>query len=389
MSDPSLIVITVESDQEDCLKLQWSYGETVFLPYSADKNMLERKSEQVREQLEELVLHVINNGASACGNYLKQLAIAGADFYNALFYSVRGSGDPNEIKTWLENLNKPHRIVFSVKPRVHLPWGLIYSGNPAQLPDDPSHFEWSLYQDFWCHKYWLSTLYITIKPTAVSTARSANHVEIVGVVNRQAHANAFQSLDADEQQILTAAQDCWSDTIFSSQDLFGKWHNISRANSLLYFYCHANQTNLALSATDEITIDDLRLKLRKPLKECRDTFSLVVLNGCATATGAPGGGFLEATANPPFCGFVGTETSVPDLFAMKFGCELLRQLFSSGEPIFRVMKSLRERHWPLSIIYSLYCYSLLRIEPSESHTALGVISKKNFSLTPVGSTRLK
>jgi hypothetical protein len=303
--------------------------------------------------------------------------------------SLRGQGDPDEIKGWLRKLEKPHRISFLVVPRVHLPWGLAYDGDPQNLLDNANPLDASLYRDFWCLKYWLSAVYLGITPKALSAARSANKVRVIGVLNRRAQDEAFQSLPAIDQQVFTDLQSCWNATLFSSQDLFDNWPELSKSDSLLYFYCHASQTNLALSTTDEITIDDLRLKLRREAKDCQDIISLVVLNGCATATGAAGGGFLEATGKPPFCGFVGTETEVPDVFAMKFGCELLRRLLCSGEPIFKVMGSLREEHWPLSLVYSLYCYPQLQITPDRNSLALSAFSEKNFCVTPVGSKRLQ
>jgi hypothetical protein len=101
---------------------------------------------------------------------------------------------------------------------------------------------------------------------------------------------------------------------------------------MLYFLCHADGERLALGAENLITLNDFR-KI-KPNRLDHHAGCLVFINGCETAVGAADGGFLKATCRPGFYGFIGTETKVPDLVALRFGVEFLREFLSSGTALF-------------------------------------------------------
>jgi hypothetical protein len=103
----------------------------------------------------------------------------------------------------------------------------------------------------------------------------------------------------------------------------------------------------------------------------------VFLNGCHTAVGE----FLEATGGDGFCGFIGTETVVPYLFAHRFGAALMSLLYS-GHPLISIMDRLREQHWPLSLVYGLYAYPALRLDPGFT---VPVPSTDNYSKMAVGN----
>ena len=136
----------------------------------------------------------------------------------------------------------------------------------------------------------------------------------------------------------------------SKRKLIRAWKKDGNKIGLLYFYCHANGTRLSFGLDDEISTSDLRLELKREGASLENPPCLVFLNGCHTAVGESTGGFLAATGGQGFCGFIGTEAKIPDLFAMRFGLALLHELFTRDLPVRDIMQELHRKHWPLSIV---------------------------------------
>src|SRR5262249_20866559 len=87
------------------------------------------------------------------------------------------------------------------------------------------------------------------------------------------------------------------------------------------------------------------------------------LNGCFTAASEADESFLIAIGQPGFFGFIGTEAAIPDDFALRFGQEFVRRFCDSGNPLFHVMDELWREHWPLGLLYSIYCSPDIRTRP--------------------------
>jgi hypothetical protein len=115
--------------------------------------------------------------------------------------------------------------------------------------------------------------------------------------------------------------------------------------------------------------------------------ALGILNGCSTAVGKDCQSFIEALSRDGFCGFLGTESEIPNVFALRFGSAFLNRLLVSGHPLVQVVDELRREHWPLSLLYGLYGYPLLQIVPSAGGTAI-IGCPANFSRGPLGAAAL-
>ena len=94
------------------------------------------------------------------------------------------------------------------------------------------------------------------------------------------------------------------------------------------------------------------------------------MNGCQTAIGAPNkafdDGFMEVTGQLGFCGFIGTEAKIPDLFAMRFAADFFFHLLYDEMTVGEIMDKLRRDHWPLGLVYSSCCHPLFRIRRATS-----------------------
>jgi hypothetical protein len=129
----------------------------------------------------------------------------------------------------------------------------------------------------------------------------------------------------------------------------------------------------------------MKLKLKRSVNK---EVCLVFLNGCHTAVGSAEEGFLEVTGNTGFCGFLGVETVVPDIFAWRFGMAFFYYFFTKGWTVAQVMQQLRGEHWPLSLLYSAYCHPELRVKPSVKDK-MPEIQFSNFSEKMIGTSKDK
>ena len=265
-----------------------------------------------------------------------------------------------------------------------MPWGLIYASDPEALGDKIGV---EVLEDFWCLKYLLASKYYHISPLNVKT--TSRSIEIIPVVNRAEFEIAVSDIAEPEATMISQLTSGSKGIAYTKADFFERWEHAAGNDILVYFYCHSTGTELALSEDETISIDDFRLRLRrKPASEKGITTSVVFLNGCSTAIGDPNGGFLEATASREFCGFIGTEAEVPNVFALRFGSAFLREWLHGTGPLFHVMDVLRRKHWPLSLLYSVCCFPEFEIEKPNKFTSLGDVDTGNFSESTIGKRKL-
>lgn len=378
-----LVTITPDDENFAWLKVVWSQGISRFLPYVVDADALRETAKEVRQSLGDVVTKAMQGGTDTCGPELHAVAKAGYTLRLALFDKRGGEADPQVIEHWLATREPGTRIVFSVEPRIHIPWGLIYDTEIDEPVDGAYATDMNRYSDFWALKYQLSTMYLRIPPDADDRQISGELLRMIAVINKAAYEQAVAPLSPDERVWVHSIVAAGGAPAHAPADLFQRWKDAVGKNCVIYFYCHGDGSSLAL--TDEsLTPTKLRLRLKRNAVDGAST-SLVILNGCSTAAGDPSGGFLDATGPPSFCGFVGTEAAVPDIFALRFGAELLRTFLQSGRPIRDVMQELRDAHWPLSLLYSVCCYPEITVIPPTALEGIQAFDTDNFSTQQIGS----
>lgn len=365
---------------EQSLKVTWHHDEGFdYPPYFVDPAMLGRFGEKVRSKLAPLVA-VAREGTYAFGPALSDLAKAGRDLYEALFVEATGREEiANEVREDLEARTSPCRILVKVDRRIHIPWGLLYGGPRAGISSSGKVEDFG---EFFCLKHNLSVVHNRVQPRVEPRGREA--FQLLPVLNRGSFELARGALAPGEQQIVDEVLRRDGEPAYASAEFKSRWRITYASVGLIYFYCHANGTSLALAADDLVDIDTLRL-LGNESRVGRERICLFFLNGCATAVGNSAGGFLEAASHPGFCGFIGTETQVPDVFALRFGTAFLHIFLDSGRPVWEVMESLRRQHFPLSLLYGLYGHPLVRVDSRVGPFALPSPLLGNFSQGVVGT----
>jgi hypothetical protein len=361
------IRLQVTGDFNDSWKCTWQDPQWPDKQYHVDASVLQEAASAVRDALQQVIAAA---GVKApLGPPMKTLASKGAELQDAIFLG-RGAGINNAV--YVRDKHLPSRddwmLLVSTDQRVYIPWGLAYAGDPSKLPDNPPAITPDLYAGFWCLRYGVSTLHDIIDPSGVTTPRANDEVQMLTIVNQECWDAAEKVIPDTERELFKSSLARSAPLISSSQEFFKAWKKGHRDIDLLYLYCHANGSKLALTDTDEIAVNKFRLEIRHDPPQTHPV-CLVFLNGCQTAIGASKGGFMEATAALGFCGFVGTEAKVPDLFAMRFAADFFGHLLYDEMTVFEIMDKLRREHWPLGLVYSACCHPLFKIRRIDSAPA--------------------
>jgi hypothetical protein len=360
MPDRYPIQLQVAQDIGESWKLTWQDPQEPERHYHVDKTLLQNTGKQVRDALQLLV----DNARSQVplGPSMKKLAQAGADLRRAIF---RGRGREIEDATYVRDKLLPHlpgpsTLLISLDERIYIPWGLAYDGDSDELPENPAKIDPDLYAGFWCLKYQVCTLHSIVDASGVKKPRAYDEVQMLTIINQVCWDAAEKDIPKEEGDMFKNALARSKPLITSSKEFFATWGQSHAQIDLLYLYCHAKGNKLALSGEDEISITKFQLEVNHDPPQ-NYPVCLVFLNGCQTAIGAEGGGFMEATGSLGFCGFIGTEAKVPDLFAMRFATDFFSYLLYGEITVGEIMEKLRRQHWPLSLVYSTCCLPAFKI----------------------------
>jgi hypothetical protein len=368
---------------EGALKVVWSV-KALLAQYEVSEDHLKAQAARVREQLEKIVIAKINN--DSIGPTLKQLAREGKALYDQLFRAVDTSGEPQKVRQWLASAGAPLLINITVSTLTRIPWCLLYEGDPEAIPDDADPMDFTDYGGFWGLKHLVSCLHQRIRE--ITDQRS--DFKVFPVVHNNEFNKVHAQLPLEEQSRINSLLQKFGGNIERSEDLYARWKKAGATDRILLFYCHANGGTLALSANDSISTSDFGIHLDYA-DQWPDTVTLTFLNGCSTAVGQATKGFLEATGQRGFIGFVGTEAKVPNMYALRFGTEFVECFLETGWPLVTVMDAMWRLHWPLSVLYSLNGFSdvkLTRPQVIQKWPSGASIAPSNFSNQPIGTSSL-
>jgi hypothetical protein len=149
---------------------------------------------------------------------------------------------------------------------------------------------------------------------------------------------------------------------FSFAELENTWQKKNDPPyALLCFYCHASGNQLCIG--EETRSHSVFAPTFSRSGSHRRPPTLVFLAGCETAVADLDSGYLGATSGPGYCGFIGTEVKVPDVFTLGFLACFLDRFYRGGHSVAEVLHRLRAEHWPLSLVFSMCCARDLRVAP--------------------------
>lgn len=376
--------IKVQSDRE--LKVVWN-DESPWPAYTIHRKAIENCAANVRTVLRQLVEAALSGEMDRAAPILKRLAECGAELYEGLFAALSGEQDAARIREFY-NESEPFRLRFCVSDSIYVPWGLAYCGDPGNLSDASPVRDWKTGQQFLYFSHELATVYERIAPDAVGRRQDAQAMGTLWVAQPHTLSEAESQMPKGPEEALIA----WLRTRFgnplsSSRELKRLWREAGAQTGLLYFYCHANATKLALSDEEKIESSQLFLMLSGAERASGSSGCLVLINGCSTAVGDPSGDFILSTSQRGLCGFIGTETEVPDIFALRFSLALLDLLFREKLTLGEAMQRLYREHFPLSLLYGIYAHPGFRM-PLSNVPIPPAMTPRNFSFESVGTKRM-
>lgn len=349
-------------------------------PYFLEPKDLIEKANDVRVILERLVRLVTDRGAltdqslAEAVAILNELMAEGHRLYQLLFTDESQTAQEmaDRIRQTLADRTDHPSIWFKVTSEVTIPWALL---SEAPAPETSGTSSPDAYQSFWALKYSIATLYHPlVAPDQFKSSYPASEFDTLMGVDAGFHGKARDQLDAKCPEAQLFAQ--LHARVDDPGALLAEWTRRESRLGLLYLYCHSSPDTIGFSfeALKRVNFK-VDFKKRTVPPPC-----LVFLNGCHTAAGR----FFATTGQSGFCGLIGAETVVPYMFAHRFGAALIASLYA-GESLGSSFDRLRRLHWPLSLIYGLYAYPLLQLEPSFKTPAF---SNTNYSTLSVGDETL-
>lgn len=368
------------------LKIVWN-DEQAWPAYSVQRSVIENATRRIREVLRDLVQTAVDGNLAGAGEILKNLAREGSFLHEALFAATEGKQYADRIRRYYAN-DPDFRLRFSVETSVFAPWGLIYPADADEidaLPVLENVTEVGPYDNFWCISRELATVYDRIPMDAAGRYDSST-LGMMRVINPETFQQVKANVNTASEKELLDWLDQTAPAITTAKDLRKLWKGQGAKTGLLYFYCHANATKLSLGELEQIESADLLVTLSGAIREPNISGCLLMMNGCSTAVGDPRGDFMAAASQEGLCGFVGTETDVPDVFALRFSLALLDLLFRERLTISQAMLRLYRAHFPLSLLYGLYAHPDFKM-PKDGLPVPEAL--ENFSLGAIGTGRLE
>jgi len=382
------IYAAVTHGEEETLRLEWSRGPFPQPSYCVKREPLMEAAKDAREALQELMEAGRQNRTSEYPSLLFNVAAKGYELYQRLFFGKDPKDKPfaERARRWIEGRDDGDTITFLVPSKLHIPWGLIYDQPPLAADGSDVHPE-----NFWCLKFAATAQYSSIPPNGTDEAWPVDDFAMLFAAHEPLWQLAYSQLNGSEKQWIDIMLADPPQPSFRLNDIYNLWSaHKAKPHGLLSLYCHGSGREL-LIGNDRISASDFDLRFARAEIDNQPP-TLVFLAACQTAIGDLEGGFLDATSGEGFCGFVGTEVKVLDLFALRFLIRFLDRFFRTGETVREAILKLRSEHWPLSLAFSICCSGDLRLAPNDERKIGGAqlpsLSPTNLSYEPVSTLGL-
>jgi hypothetical protein len=375
--------VRIEPFHEDRLQVVWTFNNSPCKPYYIDRgDVVSITENELRPELRNLVNLGARGQLSQSGETLRKIAHGGHRLYRTFFLSKPGGATQayvNRIRDIVAAAPHDTNIGFFVSPRLYVPWALMYETREqeAGLESIAAH------SACWGLRYGITTIYDYLaSPLDLEQVYDASRFATLCAGDASLIELTKTELEPSEPEasFFRWLEEEYGPPVVSADSLLAEWNKRKERLGILYLYCHANQTKLGFSHNDFLDTIDFKTDYQKADDQQR---CLVFLNGCHTAAGDRSGGFLEATGRDGFCGFVGAETTLPYMFAHRFGAALISKLYD-GMQLIDIMTYLRRSHWPLSLAYGLYAYPFLRLNPDTSSNRPTLPGQENYSASSTG-----
>src|SRR6185295_2340121 len=126
----------------------------------------------------------------------------------------------------------------------------------------------STYQDFWCFKYKVVSSYNRFTELERDDSDPDHSMSVLSIVHKSKYEGAISQMDKtcseEDKQLIEPRRkfieilDQYKKPIFTSQEFYSEWKEYGEKLRVVYFYCHADGSTLALDSQDAISVHDFK-----------------------------------------------------------------------------------------------------------------------------------
>ena len=309
---------------------------------------------------------------------LASLAQAGARLFRKIFFGPDAGADSIALGECLKRILLENEEILNIQisaEKLPVPWGLLY----LDKGDGTDPKAWNRFVGF---RHIVEQIPLQNNdPVSTPIIASSPSLALGTQLNRNIDTQFKVSLVADQIKF-------WSDPKIadsgvhvtqrsSRQEVIQALCDASLPDQILYFYCHAVSYDLGdkydpgaskLTFEDgEVTLD--QLQAGAPITRRFTGRPLVFINACESAelSALFYDGFVPYFVARGARGVVGTECSMPALFAADWAREFFKAFLGGGLlglVIFNLRNYyLREHGNPLGLLYAVYCDPNTQVQP--------------------------
>lgn len=353
---------------DEGIRMLWGTEDGPYDPYHIGPATLEAACAAVRAALAELVHVSGTEEPRVRARALRELAVAGWELHHTLFptkgdvdAAARAKSAKNALVSNFARGDTKLRI--SGHPEIHVPWALVFESDINQLAQDAGQLE--AFGGFWGLKYALSSTLSGYTQPYAKMVRRAPNIRLLSLLN---YAEAQTARDRLSEDLRAAYNALIDRPVGVAYDMESCWTLIEKAvsyDTIMHIFSHQSRGKLDLGDAECISITQFDILLGRLAEQSGDTpsYSLVMLNGCDTASGNMDYSFVSTINRPGLCGLIGTEAVVPRDFAALFAIRFLTLMLTEGKSIGESMAELQHEPtlWPLSLLYGCYAQPEYRI----------------------------
>ncbi len=376
--------------QDDTLSrggIKFSWGQQTGpkgAPYVVDRQFIENVVDEFGHEF----VNLVNAQSSAptvqinsvTATAVAKLAKVGSKLRRRIFRPVLPAQlpDAQKAETLLDaRAGEKIHLSISCDSLLHIPWGLIFNGDPSQLPTNTlprNESTLSHYSGFWYFQYDLSTVFqghpndgtyeidaLVLSVVDKEAFKDAMGIDPELVKNQDARTGAncrtqsTTSLDAYRRVFQAPLGLHYSFNDVSSRIDDGETYG---SDVVVHFLGHGQPD--ALRANGQVfESDDFTFFLEELLERSkgldRESQCLVFLNCCDGLVGAMES-LRQCTSHYGVTGVISTECKIPKNFAGLYGGGLMKRLIDDKMSLGEAMSDMRSSidYWPTSLLYGCY-----------------------------------
>jgi hypothetical protein len=344
--------------------MAWGDGKTENLPYHLVPGWVSKKIADVRRALAALG-DAYRAMQPDYEEALRGVAEAGHRLRRALFNDSlpEERGLANAARDWFEELD-PVSVTVNTDASLPIPWGVLHeNGVPLGSTAGKETLD-AIYAGFWAPRFEVAAIYSRMPP--LRGRRTPGVAKLLAALNQDMYEQTQELLDADRQRTIAALLERPVGKAYTVEGCRTRWTAVGDNDCVIYYFGHATGEALLFdSSGTRLSVGDFRELFTRNSSAATGATPpmrvLTVLNGCLSASGADSEGFLMATVEAGFYGFVGAEAEVPNRFGLLFGHDLLCALLNDGLSVREAMAGLWAKHRPLGLLYGCYAHPDLTV----------------------------